>query len=737
MKRHYDNQNVIRINKTRICMALTVVIAMFCFIGHAEAQDCYNTNRSNGITAMRNKDYDKAIRWFEVAKKCPDKPENNDLQSKIDECKDLKRQTSQVSEEKKKLDEEKRKLEEEKRKLEEEKKKLEKERKEEAKKKPEETKSSSTKNDSASGTANNNNNMLAQISDDFDGNSINSQYWTAIGNVKVSNGMVTISQSQTDKDMSLTTKDLAVPKSKKIVIERRFLNHKAKNYYYGGFSINLNGNPNEFVGINYFYGDYEKWYGTKITYKLDGKEKRIDLRSTEFDTWITDKVIIDFAAGTMTYYLDNNLIATKTVPNFSSKNVSYYNVRFHSYGWWTGHYSNIDYVRIGDLNGMPSAPKTESVKNEPVTTDKLFTRISDDFNGNSINSQYWTAIGDVKVSNGMVTISQSQTDKDMSMKTKDLQVPASKKIAIERRFRNHKANNQYHGGFGLFLNGNDNEVVGINYYSADYERWYGTKASYKLNGKEGRIDLCSAQYDTWLTEKVIIDFGAGALSYYLDNNFIKTVTIPGLSSKNVTHYSIRYASYGWWTGHYSNMDYIRISDVEGEPNTTRQSNEYVPTVDTRYWDLIYSQNANEKKYCDGVYGNNVECFSTYVKINRNKFRISFDFEAMESTKPEGQYVMVLSGGWRVFAIYLTKDGDIKVTTNNQRNTYLTGLKYNMGESTIIEAEFDNGTLIINGVKIQNVDINRTDGDNKLSSINYSNGTAFHGYIKNVKVYNGK
>ena len=70
-------------------MALAVVIAMSCFIGHAKAQDCYNKNRSNGVTAMRNKEYKKAIKWFEVAKKCPDKPENNDLQSRIDECKDL------------------------------------------------------------------------------------------------------------------------------------------------------------------------------------------------------------------------------------------------------------------------------------------------------------------------------------------------------------------------------------------------------------------------------------------------------------------------------------------------------------------------------------------------------------------------------------------------------------------------------------------------------------------------
>ena len=109
MKKSYANQDTVRLYKTSIRVVLTVVIAMFCFIGHTEAQDCYNKNRSNGVTAMRSKDYDKAIQWFEVAKKCPDKPENNDLQSKIDECKELKRQASQAAEEKKKHEEKERK----------------------------------------------------------------------------------------------------------------------------------------------------------------------------------------------------------------------------------------------------------------------------------------------------------------------------------------------------------------------------------------------------------------------------------------------------------------------------------------------------------------------------------------------------------------------------------------------------------------------------------------------------
>ena len=91
MTKLYTNQNTIRINKTGIRVALIAVIAFFCFIGSAEAQDdCYKKNRNNGIAAMKNKDYDKAIKWFDQAKKCPDKPSSNDLDAKIKECNNLK-----------------------------------------------------------------------------------------------------------------------------------------------------------------------------------------------------------------------------------------------------------------------------------------------------------------------------------------------------------------------------------------------------------------------------------------------------------------------------------------------------------------------------------------------------------------------------------------------------------------------------------------------------------------------
>ena len=93
MMKFYVRQSSIKAYRTSLRLAMTMAIALFCGIGIAVAQDsdgCYNKNRNNGISAMNKKDYDRAIRYFEIAKKCDDKPSKNDLDAKIKECQNRK-----------------------------------------------------------------------------------------------------------------------------------------------------------------------------------------------------------------------------------------------------------------------------------------------------------------------------------------------------------------------------------------------------------------------------------------------------------------------------------------------------------------------------------------------------------------------------------------------------------------------------------------------------------------------
>ena len=148
--------------------------------------------------------------------------------------------------------------------------------------------------------------------------------------------------------------------------------------------------------------------------------------------------------------------------------------------------------------------------------------------------------------------------------------------------------------------------------------------------------------------------------------------------------------------------------------------------------LIYAQNPNDNQYCDGYYEGTEEYFSVNLNnMKRGHFRITFVFQA---SSYRYQYALVLSRSWRILGVRLNEDGSIYVTTNNQRYTYDTGLKYQPGISCAMNVEYNHGKLTINGRQFD-IEMNEIDGDNNLSSKNYSNGIAFLGYISSVRVYN--
>ena len=71
-------------NKFLLILLLTVSGS---FIGlRAQDCDCYKTTRAQGVKLMQQKQYAKAIQFFDAAADCPDKPKNDDLAQKKEEC---------------------------------------------------------------------------------------------------------------------------------------------------------------------------------------------------------------------------------------------------------------------------------------------------------------------------------------------------------------------------------------------------------------------------------------------------------------------------------------------------------------------------------------------------------------------------------------------------------------------------------------------------------------------------
>ena len=149
-------------------------------------------------------------------------------------------------------------------------------------------------------------------------------------------------------------------------------------------------------------------------------------------------------------------------------------------------------------------------------------------------------------------------------------------------------------------------------------------------------------------------------------------------------------------------------------------------------------------YCDGSYSDPPgQIFESpnLDLLNEDYFRVTFSFKAISyeginkwKNVQECQYPLVLSRAARVMSLCLHNDGTIFIVTNNGDHKYETTLKYIPNQYCNIDLEYYKGLLTINGQKIW-VKMDMKKWDKKFSSVNYSNGYSFLGYLKDVEISN--
>ena len=398
--------------------------------------------------------------------------------------------------------------------------------------------------------------LLYVLSDDFNDGVINSDYWIASGpDIIEEDGMIKMQQNETDAYVALESVPMRIPSNNQIVIDRSFFVHEqlynsywGDHYYYGSLNIRFNGDEDNLIGICYYDDDYENRHGTYLINKQDGEVTETRICDATFDAWLSERIVLDLANETLTYYLNNAFVSTLNVPGIASQQMDYYTVWFNPYGWWTGHYHNMDYVNIN------------------VDDMFLLASLSDDFNDGVIAPELWTYTGNaVLEEDGLLKLQQNVTDQDVHLRSVDMQIPENGKVIMDRRFMVHYSYEYYYGRNTIRLNGDSNSFIQIDYiYTYYYDDSYhndlktGIYLITKLDGELSEVRLCDLSFDTWLTEYVEVDFTAGTLSYIMDT-LVATVTIPGLAEQTVNYYNVEYGPYGWWTGHQHYMDYINIT----------------------------------------------------------------------------------------------------------------------------------------------------------------------------------
>lgn len=165
----------------------------------------------------------------------------------------------------------------------------------------------------------------------------------------------------------------------------------------------------------------------------------------------------------------------------------------------------------------------------------------------------------------------------------------------------------------------------------------------------------------------------------------------------------------------------QVEEIEAVSGTTRSNNA----------EMVYQYSG--EFYCDGVYDDAHGFHTPELNINRNHFEIDFSFKVTQIPS-KGEWPIILSHSYRILGLYLENDRLMYISTNNQENYYPIGKRYPIDEYVDINMEYNHGILTLNGQQFY-IDMT-TDGywDNAFHSINYSNGTAFKGYLKDVTIF---
>ncbi|NTW32217.1 MAG: DUF2341 domain-containing protein, partial [Bacteroidetes bacterium] len=203
-------------------------------------------------------------------------------------------------------------------------------------------------NSSAPAYSNGDNTFI--LFDDFNGSSLDLTKWVRStyadpSNTGVSGGYARIEENQTDKYISISSANVTLPSQIRLISKKRA--HYGNSYYFGRMTVS-NGTID--VGASYAYDSYS---GDGCHYSNFNSFYPVPCsagqKMTPFwqDTWFREEIKWDGAAATNNYYLSRydgatfQDINTFTAPTCSTNN---FHLFFSPYGWWTGHYIDVDYV---------------------------------------------------------------------------------------------------------------------------------------------------------------------------------------------------------------------------------------------------------------------------------------------------------------------------------------------------------------------------------------------------------
>lgn len=193
----------------------------------------------------------------------------------------------------------------------------------------------------------------------------------------------------------------------------------------------------------------------------------------------------------------------------------------------------------------------------------------DDFNDDVLNPAYWQAQGqNVIEENGYVSIQENVTDTYSQIMTTLPSLAST--VKVEMRHYMHAADNNFFPGIS-FVDDTSAGIAGLTWLRSGYSQDYCNisngydKVLVKYPNADVSDSVCaisditsSAYYDQWITSTISYDATTGVIEFDVggDGSIDYSTTIPEYRRKSVSKLVI--SGYGWGTGHYHNLDWIKV-----------------------------------------------------------------------------------------------------------------------------------------------------------------------------------
>jgi serine/threonine-protein kinase len=194
----------------------------------------------------------------------------------------------------------------------------------------------------------------------------------------------------------------------------------------------------------------------------------------------------------------------------------------------------------------------------------------DDFAGSAIDPSRWEFGGTtVEQEQGELRLLAAVADHGGGARTVPIRIDPTKPLVISRRAKVHAANDYFDGTMSVGIPGYPEKSFGVSYANYHYTGAgecvtvgfslfrHGANSHRFADRRADASPLIPPIWDRWFAEELRYDPRTGELRYFIDGLEQLTYNVGPLPP-NASSIILNFSTWGWYTGHYQYVDWVRV-----------------------------------------------------------------------------------------------------------------------------------------------------------------------------------